>query len=38
MFGEIGERLRDIRTAPDGSLFILTDSSNGKILRVSPAR
>ncbi len=37
MFTEIGERLRDIRTAPDGSLFILTDSANGKILRVAPA-
>ena len=38
MFEEIGERLRDIRTAPDGSLYILTDSKNGKIVRVSPAR
>ncbi|MEP5763894.1 MAG: PQQ-dependent sugar dehydrogenase [Halieaceae bacterium] len=38
LFSEIGERLRDIRTAPDGSLYILTDSEAGKIVRVSPAR
>ncbi len=38
LFTEIGERLRDIRTAPDGSLYILTDSAAGKIIRVSPAR
>ncbi len=38
VFEEIGERLRDIRTAPDGSLYILTDSENGKIVRVAPAR
>jgi glucose/arabinose dehydrogenase len=37
MFPEIGERLRDIRTAPDGSLYILTDSKAGRIVRVAPA-
>ena len=37
LFTEIGERLRDIRTAPDGSLYILTDSEAGKIVRVVPA-
>jgi glucose/arabinose dehydrogenase len=36
IFSEIGERLRDIRTAPDGSLYILTDSESGRIVRVSP--
>jgi aldose sugar dehydrogenase len=38
LFGEIGERLRDIRTAPDGSLYILTDSPRGRVLRVSAVR
>jgi len=34
--GELGERIRDVREAPDGSLFLLTDSGNGRILRVTP--
>jgi len=34
--GELGERIRDVREAPDGSLFLITDSSNGRILRVTP--
>ena len=38
LFTEIGERLRDIRTAPDGSLYILTDSEAGKIVRITPRR
>lgn len=28
-------RLRDVRSAPDGSIWVLTDSSNGKIMRLS---
>ena len=28
-------RLRDVRSAPDGSIWVLTDSSNGKVLRIS---
>ena len=35
MFGEIGERLRDIRTGPDGALYILSEGADGKIWRVS---
>lgn len=34
LFTEIGERMRDVRTAPDGSLYLLTDSHAGKVLRV----
>ncbi|VFR48690.1 Soluble aldose sugar dehydrogenase, PQQ-dependent [plant metagenome] len=29
-----GERIRDVRQGPDGSLYVLTDSSEGKLLRV----
>ena len=29
-------RLRDVRVAPDGSLRVLTDSSNGAVLRLTP--
>ncbi len=35
LFEEIGDRLRDIRTAPDGSLYILSEGENGKLWRVS---
>ena len=35
--GDLRERIRDVRQAPDGSLYVLTDSSNGQILRVTPA-
>jgi glucose/arabinose dehydrogenase len=31
------ERIRDVRQGPDGALWLLTDSSNGRVLRVTPA-
>jgi aldose sugar dehydrogenase len=31
------ERIRDVRQGPDGALWLLTDSSNGRLLRVMPA-
>jgi len=34
LFAEIGARIRDIRVAPDGSLFILTDEDHGRVLRI----
>jgi glucose/arabinose dehydrogenase len=36
LFGELGERIRDVAEAPDGSLYLLTDSAEGKVLRVTP--
>jgi glucose/arabinose dehydrogenase len=33
----LNERIRDVRQGPDGALWLLTDSSSGRILRVSPA-
>ena len=33
----LNERIRDVRQGPDGALWLLTDSSAGRILRVSPA-
>ena len=35
LFAELGERLRDVRVAPDGALWLLTDDAKGKVLRVS---
>lgn len=33
----IGERVRDVRQGPDGLLYILTDESNGQLLRLEPS-
>ena len=33
-----GERMRDVRQGPDGYLYILTDESNGKLLRLEPTK
>jgi glucose/arabinose dehydrogenase len=35
--GDLGERIRDVRQAADGSLYLLTDQSNGRILRITPS-
>jgi aldose sugar dehydrogenase len=32
------ERLRDVRQGPDGAIWLLTDSSDGRLLRVTPAK
>jgi aldose sugar dehydrogenase len=34
---ELGERIRDVRDGPDGALWLLTDSPDGRVLRVTPA-
>lgn len=34
---ELGERFRDVRMGPDGALWLLTDSPNGKVIRIVPA-
>jgi len=33
---ERNDRLRDVRSGPDGALYLLTDSANGQLLRLSP--
>ncbi|MCS5573325.1 MAG: PQQ-dependent sugar dehydrogenase [Pseudomonadales bacterium] len=35
LFAELAERIRDIREAPDGELYILTDGEGGKVIRVT---
>ncbi|HXV84345.1 MAG TPA: PQQ-dependent sugar dehydrogenase [Candidatus Binatia bacterium] len=35
--GDLRERIRDVRQAMDGSLYLLTDARNGRILRITPA-
>lgn len=34
----LNERLRDVRVGPDGLVYLLTDSSEGKVLRLEVAR
>lgn len=33
----IGQRIRDVEQGPDGALYLLTDSSDGELLRIMPA-
>lgn len=33
---ELEERIRDVRTGPDGYLYVLTDADNGRVLRLEP--
>lgn len=37
LFEELGERIRDVRSGPDGALYLLTDNAKGRLLRVVPA-
>jgi glucose/arabinose dehydrogenase len=34
----VGQRVRDVRQAPDGYLYVLTDAADGALLRLDPAR
>lgn len=34
---DLGARIRDVRQGPDGALWLLTDDSPGKLLRLAPA-
>jgi len=34
----LGERIRDVRNGPDGSLWLLTDSPRGKVYQVVPVQ
>jgi len=35
--GDLGARIRDVRQGPDGHPYLLTDHSDGRVLRVIPA-
>jgi aldose sugar dehydrogenase len=36
LLAELGQRIRDVRQGPDGLLYVLTDNSKGKLLRLQP--
>ncbi len=35
---DLGERIRDVRQGPDGLLYLLTDSDDGRVLRLKPGK
>ena len=35
---DMGERIREVEQAPDGSVWLLEDGENGRLLRLTPAR
>lgn len=37
LLGALNERIRDVRQGRDGALYLATDASEGRILRVTPA-
>jgi len=37
MFGELHQRIRDVREGPDGLLYLLTDEPDGALLVIEPA-
>jgi glucose/arabinose dehydrogenase len=36
LFTEVNERIRQVAVGPDGAVYLLTDSAQGRILRVTP--
>ena len=35
---DLGERIRDVRQGPDGSIYVLTDNDAGRLLRLKPGK
>jgi aldose sugar dehydrogenase len=38
LFGELGERIRNVKVGLDGHLYLVTDSADGRVIRVDRAR
>jgi len=38
LLGDREQRFRDVRVGPDGALYVLTDSPEGQVLRLTPQR
>jgi glucose/arabinose dehydrogenase len=36
LLADAGMRVRDVRAGADGTLYVVTDASNGKVLRIAP--
>lgn len=37
LLADLGARIRDVRQAPDGWIYVLTDGSGAQLLRLKPA-
>lgn len=37
LLAELNERMRDVKVAPDGSIYVLTDGVGARLLRLTPA-
>jgi glucose/arabinose dehydrogenase len=37
MLANLAQRLRDVRVGPDGAVYVLTDETDGAILKITPA-
>jgi len=38
LLNDLHERIRDVRQGPDGAIWLLTDNSQGRVLRVTPCK
>jgi aldose sugar dehydrogenase len=38
LLADRGQRVRDVRQGPDGALYVVTDESNGQLLKIEPRR
>ncbi len=38
LVGDMDRRIRDVRVGPDGAVYLLTDHSDGELLRIIPAQ
>jgi glucose/arabinose dehydrogenase len=36
LLDDLGARIRDVRVAPDGSVYVLTDEDDGRLIRLQP--
>ena len=37
LLNDLGQRIRDVRQGPEGALWVITDDSDGQLLRITPA-
>lgn len=36
LLADLGERMREVKQGPDGSIYLITDNAKGRILRLVP--
>lgn len=38
LLGDMAQRIRDVREGPDGAIYLLTDETDGKLLKLTPPK